>query len=177
MLRCTVLALLSLSISLRAKEEAVLMEVKGADLVSPIKITSIAALHMYSFFNGPGVTAMGGGYAPGTIIDWEAGFVQPPARGRHYQISVYWPPRSRPQAGCVTEQPCLVYVAFYDYDPVSGKGFVHLPGRGEQWYELDINLLYHGRDVEGHWFRATESWTEFVRALIVNSSGGRSEAK
>jgi hypothetical protein len=52
----------------------------------------------------------------------------------------------------VTEKPCLVYVGFYDYDPVSRRGFVYLPGRGERWHDLDINLLYRGDGVDGHWF-------------------------
>jgi hypothetical protein len=164
-----VLASLNLSASLWAKADAILITVKGSNLAAPIEIMSPKALDKYSFFNGPGVSSSGGGYAPGTIIDWKSGtLAQLPARREHYQISVYWPPRTRPQAGCYSEKPCLVYVAFYDYDPLSGRGFVYLPGRGEPWHDLDVNLLYHG--VEGHWFRATDSWTAFARALIVKRS-------
>ena len=164
-----VLALMSLSTSLWAKEDTILITVKGESLAAPIDITSPGTLDKYSFFNGPGVSTSGGGYAPGTIINWTSGAVAgPSARREHYEISVYWPPRTRPQAGCYTDKPCLVYVAFYDYDPVSRQGFVYLPGKGEPWHDLDINLLYHG--VEGHWFRATDSWTAFVRTLIVNRS-------
>jgi hypothetical protein len=60
---------------------------------------------------------------------------------------------------------------FYDYDASSKRGFVYLPGKGEQWYALDINLVYHG--LEGHWFNATDSWTGFVRTLIANRSDRR----
>ena len=164
-----VFASLTLSVPLWAKADTILIEVKGASLISPIEITSPEALHKYTFFDGPGVSTFGGGYAPGSIIDWKSGFVaQPPARRQHYQISFYWPPRERPQAGCFTEKPCLVYVVFYDYDPASKRGFVYLPGRDEKWHNLDINVLYHG--VEGHWFKATESWTGFVSNLIANRS-------
>lgn len=164
-----VLALLSLSVTLWGKADTILIEVNGINLASPLEITSPEALKKYTFFDGPGVTTFDGGYAQGTIVDWKSGTVaSPPARRDHYQISVYWPPHERPQAGCFTEKPCLVYVAFYDYDPVSRQGFVYLPGEGERWHDLDINLLYHGHAVEGHWFRATDAWTAFMRSLIVN---------
>jgi hypothetical protein len=175
-------AFLGVSSTLWAKAPTILIEVKGAGLTSPIEITSPEALKKYTFFDGPGV---GGGFGPtamsgaiGSIIDWKSGFVaQPPAGRMHYEISVYWPPHVRPdtlrfrdgqQLQCLTEKPCLVYVAFYDYDPRSKRGFVYLPGKGERWHDLDIFLLYHG--VEGHWFKATDSWTGFVRALIAKRS-------
>jgi len=176
-----VFASLSLSVLLWAKAPTILVEVKGAGLTSPIEITSPEALRKYTFSPGPG--PYGGSYDPGSIIDWKSGFVfapdswgmarfpdgrclQPPSRREHYAVFFYWPSRSRPQ--CFTEKPCLVYVLFYDYDPSSKRGFVYLPGKGEQWHGLDINVVYHG--VEGHWFKATDSWTGFVRALIAKRS-------
>lgn len=163
-----VFASLSLSVLFWAKAPTILVEVKGAGLTSPIEITSPEALHKYTFSPGPG--PYGGSYAPGSIIDWKAGFVlQPPSQREHYAVFFYWPSRSRPQ--CSTEKPCLVYVLFYDYDPSSRRGFVYLPGKGEQWHALDINVVYHG--VEGHWFNATDSWTGFLRALIASRSDRR----
>jgi hypothetical protein len=157
--------LLSVSSTLWAKAPTILIEVKGAGLTSPIEITSPEALNKYTFFDGPGA----GGVYKDSIIDWKSGFVtQPPARRQHYEVLVYWAPRARPQAQCYTERLCLVYVAFYDYEPSSKRGFVSLPGKGERWYAFDINLVYQG--VEGHWFNATDSWTGFVRALIANRS-------
>ena len=168
-------AFLSVSSTLWAKAPTILIEVKGASLTSSIFVTSPEALKKYTFFDGPGV---GGGFGPtamsgakGSIIDWKSGFVaQPPARRQKYEVLFYWAPRMRPQ--CYTEKLCLVYVEFYDYDPSSKRGFVYLPGKGEQWHGLDINVVYHG--VEGHWFNATDSWTGFVRALIANRSDRKS---
>ena len=94
--------------------------------------------------------------------------IQPPARREHYEVLFYWRPRSRPQAQCFTEKQCLVYVLFYDYDPSSERGFVYVPGKGEQWHAFDISVVYHG--VEGHWFNVTDSWTGFARTLIANRS-------
>lgn len=162
-------ASLGLSVHLWAKAPTIRIEVKGAGLSSPREITSREALNEFTFFDGPGVSTMGGGYAPGSIIDWKSGFVaQPPGRRQHYQLLFYWPPRARPQAKCLTEKPCLVYAAFYDYDPSSKRGFVYLPGQGEPWHDLDVNVVYHG--VEGHWFNATDSWTGFLRLLLSNRS-------
>ncbi|MBV9083635.1 MAG: hypothetical protein JOZ62_13225 [Acidobacteriaceae bacterium] len=162
-------AWLSLTVPLWAKAETILIQVEGANLTSPIEITSPEALHKYTFFDGPGVSTSAGGYAPGSIIDWQSGpLAKPPAQCRHYKISAYWPARATAQ--CFTDRPCLVYVAFYDYDPASQRGFVYLPGKGEQWHDLDIGILYHG--VEGHWFGATNSWTGFLRTLIAGRSDG-----
>jgi hypothetical protein len=165
-----VFASLSLSATLWAKAPTILIEINGSSLTSPIEITSPEALQKYTFLDGPGVSTWGGGYASGSIVDWKSGSVaQPPARRQHYQASFYWPARTRPQSGCYSDKPCLAYVAFYDYDPISKRGFVYLPGKGEQWHDLDINVVYH--QVEGKWFRATESWNSFLRTLIANKSG------
>lgn len=115
MLRYATLTLLTLSVSLREKERTILMEVKGAGLVSPIQITSPAALYRYSFFNGPGVTNMSGGWAQGTIVDWEAGFVA-----------------SRTSRAWYTSRITIT-------TPRPGRDSFYLPGKGEPWNELDIN--------------------------------------
>ena len=74
------LASLSSSVLLRAKAPTILIEVKGAGLTSPIEITSPEALNKYTFFDGPGVSTLGGGYAPGSIIDWKSFFCDTTAR-------------------------------------------------------------------------------------------------
>jgi hypothetical protein len=157
--------------SLLAKSPTILIEVSGKPLVSPIRITDPKFLDAYSFFNGPGVTDFSGeAYAKGSIVDWKAGPVVPVSNERqHYEVRVYWGPRT--MARCLLEAPCLVYVAFYDYDPSSKRGFVYLPGRGEPWHDMDINPLYHGSGVEGHWYRALDSWTNSVRLLIAGVAG------
>ncbi len=58
------------------------------------------------------------------------------------------------------------YVVFYVYNPVAKQGFVYLPGRGEPFYNENVNLLYRGNEFEGHWFRATPEWTAQAQAAI-----------
>jgi hypothetical protein len=60
---------------------------------------------------------------------------------------------------------------FYDYHPSSKRGFVSLPGKGEPWYEVKVRTIWHGTDVEGHWFPATDSWESFVRPIIADALG------
>jgi hypothetical protein len=55
---------------------------------------------------------------------------------------------------------------FYVYEPVTRQGFVYLPGRGEPFYEKNVNLLLRGDDYEGHWFRATPEWTQEAQTTI-----------
>jgi hypothetical protein len=55
---------------------------------------------------------------------------------------------------------------FYVYDPVAKQGFVYLPGRGEPFYDENVNLLLRGDQFEGHWFRATPEWTRQAQATI-----------
>jgi hypothetical protein len=167
-----VLTLLSFVAStlLLAKEPTIFIEIRGETLSSPVKITDPNFLDAYSFFNGPGVTDLSGeAYAKGSILDWKAGPVVPvPGERQHYEVRVYWRPRTR--ASCLSEEPCLVYVVFYDYAPSSKRGFIYLPGRGEQWHDKDINLLYHGNGIEGHWFGALDSWTNSVMSLIASAA-------
>jgi hypothetical protein len=59
-----------------------------------------------------------------------------------------------------------LYVVFYVYDPVARQGFVYLPGKGEPFYNDNVNLLYRGNEYEGHWFRATSEWTTQAQAAI-----------
>jgi hypothetical protein len=63
------------------------------------------------------------------------------------------------------------YVVFYVYDPAVRQGFVYLPGRGEPFYEENVNLLFRGDQFEGHWFHTTPEWTSQAQATLEN--GGR----
>lgn len=71
----------------------------------------------------------------------------------------------------------LVYVVSYDYDP-SERGYIYVPGRGDQWYKLDILTVFRKvenfpfkpglfRKIEGSWFYARPSWEQVARPLIA----------
>jgi hypothetical protein len=153
-----------------SKVPTVMIQINAATLASPIKITDCTILDSFGFFNGPGVTTREEGvYAPGTIVDWKSGVVSPPPTvGKRFEIAVFTAPHARPR--CVTEEPCPIYVVSYDYDPVSKQGFVYLPGKGEPWHDLDINLLYHGPNAQGHWYRALDPWSAAVMPLIESAA-------
>ena len=152
---------------LSAKGDMVLIEVKAKSLRAPIKITD-TKIQEFNVWAGPGVNGVGLREAEGFVADWKKGVVaEPPAGLERYELSFY--------AGCVTdprclgEYPTLVYVVTYAYAPSSEHGFIYLPGKGEPLYNLNGGTIYHGAQVDGHWFFATESWETFVRPLIAKA--------
>jgi hypothetical protein len=163
----TVLLSLAVSAPLSAKGEMVLIEVTGANLPTPIRITD-PKIEAFSLWAGPGVNGARVPNAEGFIVDWRAGVLSPRAaqltRGvQHYEISFYEGCRTS-NDWCTQKQPRMVYVVSYDYDPASPRGFVYLPGKGDASYQLNIGTIW--RRVEGNWFFATASWEEFIRPVI-----------
>jgi len=55
---------------------------------------------------------------------------------------------------------------FYEYDPATERGYVYLPGRKDEWYQLNVSTIFHG--VEGKWFRAWSVWDNVARPLIAD---------
>ena len=154
--------------ALWAKGDMVLIEVKGATLPTPIRITD-PKVQDFTPWAGPGVNGARAPNAEGFIVDWRAGVVsqqaaQPAPGLQHYEISFYEGCRTGNDSNCLTEKPHLVYVVSYDYDPSSPRGFVYLPGKGDPSYYLNLGTI--ARWVEGNWFLAAKSWEEFVRPVI-----------
>jgi hypothetical protein len=137
-----------------AKGATVKITINGADLKSPIEITDPEVLTKFQVWSGPGTSAFNPN-AGGFVIDWSQAVAEPPKGLQRYEVSFY--------AKLPTER--LVYVVFYEYDPVTGRGFVYLPGRKDKWYGLNVSTIYHG--VEGRWFRASSPWEVIARPLIV----------
>jgi hypothetical protein len=153
-----------------AKGDMVLIEIRGEALPAPVKITD-PKIQEFNIWAGAGANEGALATATGFIIDWKAGIVaRLPAGLQHYEVSFYAGCRERPHdLSCLAETPRLVYVVPYDYDPASKKSFVYLPGYGEPWCDLNWGHIYRGKDVEGHWFLATDSWDEFVRPVIAQA--------
>jgi hypothetical protein len=139
-----------------AKGDMVRIEVKGWALVSPIQITDPYRLEEFTFYGD-------------SVSDWKAGIVaQHPIGLPRYEISFYMGCRTINSPECLADKPRLAYVLFYEYDSSSRRGFVCLPGKRERsLWEIDSGTLYRGPAFEGHWFSATDSWTDFVRPLIA----------
>jgi len=159
-----------------AKGPTVRIEISGGTLTSPLQITDPQRLEEFTFWDGPGMNNVRLENAErGSIIDWKTGIVpQRPANLQRYEMSFtadfglvcqspYHP------SNCALEEPRVIYVLVYEYDPSSKRGFVYLPGKGEEpWYTMNIRTLYRP-DAEGHWFPATDAWTSFVQPLITKA--------
>ena len=68
-------------------------------------------------------------------------------------------------------KPSLAYVVTYAYDAsAEGDGFVYLPGGHDEFAALNMRHIYRGKGYEGHWFRATTMWDDFVRPIIARAA-------
>lgn len=144
-----------------AKEPTLKIRIKGPDLASPVEVTDKAILEKFNVCAGAGVEINGIPQPKGLIVDWEKGPVaEPRATLRRYEVSFD-----------VMHQRPSSYVVSYAYDPATGKGYVYLPAKGENFYASNTFLIF--RSVEGNWFFATETWTDIAKSLI-ESTGPRS---
>jgi hypothetical protein len=159
------LALL-LSVALSAKGPTSKITISGADLTSRVEITDPGLLKDFQVWSGPGTASCVQGTCTegttGFIVDWSAGPVGHRPEGLpRYEVSFYATDARFPRQR--TEH--LVYVVSYEYDPSASQGYVYLPGKGEQWYQLNAKSIHRGR--EGSWFRATSAWQGVVAPLIA----------
>ncbi len=178
----SILTMLIIPPALSAKGDTVKITIKGAGLTTPIEITE-RKIRDFRVWAGPGVGVNGIEQTDGFVIDWSQGTVaKRPSGLQHYEVSFY----------TKLSKEGLVFVVSYEYDPSSKRGYVYLPGKGDEWYRLNTSTMFHGHGLEGNWFRATSAWENFVRPLIararaadahrsntgpVSSSGWRSESE
>jgi len=131
----------SIGASLVAKGETVRLSITGPGLTEPLVVTDAAALvHVWSdAFIGP----MSG--APDTSLP-------------RYQVSFHvLPARSR--------EVRVMYVVHYVVDPRTSEGFVYLPGRGEESYQLNVSTMLREKD-DGRWHRAPRAWSRAISARL-----------
>ena len=150
----TLALLLLLSLPLIAKGPTLKITIKGSDLPKCIDITDPAILQQFNIWTGPGTSS---NEAKSFIVDWSRGVVTDRLSGlRQYQILFY------ADHGSGLNQPA--YVVSYEFDDSSGRGYVYLPGNGEESYELNARSIY--RRVEGNWFYASEEWDALAKSLL-----------
>lgn len=164
-LRLAVLvAFLSLTVpaQLFAKADISKITIKGADLKTPIEITDFRNFKDVGInvWAGPGVQVDGEGQTAGFIVDWSRRVVERPKGLQRYEVSFY--------AKFPDEK--LIYVVLYEYDPATERGYIYLPGRGDEWYRLNVGTIVHG--VEGRWFRAESGWDRVARPLLAAAKVG-----
>jgi hypothetical protein len=94
----------------------------------------------------------------GLIIDhWSQPVAERAKRLQRYKVSFY---------GKFPDEK-LVYGVLYEYDPATPRGYVYLPGRGDDWYGLNMGTIARG--VEGHWYRARNASDSVARSLIAGA--------
>jgi len=144
---------------LHAKSDTAKITIKGASLPSAVEITD-QQIRQFSVWAGPGIRINGAEQFEGFIINWRQGAVeQIPEDLRRVEVSFY--------AGAADQQP--IYIVPYAYNPLTGEGYVYLPGKGDESYTRNAATIVHGAQWEGHWFRATSAWETFVRPLIARA--------
>jgi hypothetical protein len=62
----------------------------------------------------------------------------------------------------------MMYVVGYVRNPQTGQEFVYLPGRGEEWYRLNVSTIL--RRQEGEWHHADGAWSNAIAAALHQSS-------
>ena len=130
-------------------------------------ITDAEKLREFSFGPGPGNCAFGEDCsAPkaGWIADWIRGSVpEPEGSLPRYEVSFHLSVVSSGSRNGEKRN----YVVSFVYSPLTGQGFVYLPGPGETHYEGNVNLIIRGKQWEGHWFLATPEWTAAAQTAIA----------
>ena len=133
---------------------------RDATLQTSIDITDPSVLRAFNVWAGPGTFANDVEGTTGFIIDWPAGIARDRPRDLvRYEVMfhVRYLDRSNEE---------LVYVVLYEHEPASGRGFVYLPGRSDDYYGRNVRTILHGHNLEGHWFYATDAWRNAVNHLL-----------
>ena len=152
---------------LLAKGDTVKITIEGTALPSPIEITD-PAVRQFNLWSGPGTFMNGVEGRQGFIIDWTNRLDEAPVGLHHYRVSFY--EGCVESSACHSAEPSLAYVVFYDYDPSMQEGFVYLPGGHDEFARLNMWHIYRGKAYEGHWFRATKAWDDFVKPMISRAT-------
>jgi hypothetical protein len=145
-----------------AKGATTKITITRAGLERPIEINDPEVLKNFNVWSGPGTFANGVEGTEGFIVEWASGAVTDrPNELRTFEVSFYVRYANRPLSE-QTDQ--LAYVVTYAVDPVTGQGYVYLPGRSDEPYRLNTKAIYRGR--EGNWFRANAAWQTVFRNIV-----------
>ena len=129
------------AVALSAKGETVRLTVVGPGLSAPIDVIDPAALASV----------------------WAGRFIgraatEPDKSLPRYVVTfVVQPPRQ--------QQARPMYVVMFARDRESGRGFVYLPGPGQNGYRMNVStILREGQD--GHWHEASPDWSDALAQRI-----------
>ena len=141
-----------------AKTQVMAVTISGGELPKPIEITEPNVIRSFDIWSGPGNFKIENGVRIPIVQDgsilWSQGIVSEPPKGlSDYEISF--------NGSSPGEH---LYVLLYRYDPAVHFGYAYLPGKGEEWYDVNVHWIY--RAVEGHWFRTSSAFDQLVEPLV-----------
>jgi hypothetical protein len=136
-------------------------------LAAPVEIID-PAVRQFNVWSGPGTFVNGVEETQGFIIDWAKPVGKAPVGLLQYKVSFYTECKG---IECNTAGSSPTYVVYYKYNPSAKEGFVYLPGRGGEFAPLNRTAIFHGDEYEGHWFRASKVWDDFVTPIIEKETG------
>jgi hypothetical protein len=131
-----------------AKTDVSRIEIRAGARIHTIETADLA--RRISIWNGPGTSS--GRTGPQSLADWSAGSVEPPVGLSAARVTLFCGDRS------ATAAPC--HVVDYAYDERHKRGYIYLPGSGQDGYRLNVRHVFRG--VEGHWFNSTREWDVLV---------------
>ena len=137
----------------------------------PAVTMSAAALKEFRFGPGPGnFSGVGGNGSPAwqsrawIVEDWEHPVAEPARTLPRLQVTFFM--------GDPENKDHREYVVFHVFDPAANQGYIHLPGKGEAFYDSNVFTLLRGEKYDGGWFRATPEWTQRVQAAMAAKEAG-----
>ena len=155
------LALIALPLFSKAPTEKITLSREGRSA----DITDAVRLDQFAFSVGPQPCVAADGFGADVcstpkaswIINWIRGpIANPKASLPRYDVTYHFGMGEK-----------RVYVVYFSYSPVAKEGYIYLPGHGEPHYQANVNMLFHGKQWEGHWFLATPEWTSAAQELIA----------
>jgi hypothetical protein len=165
-----VLAVL-LAASIDAKGPTTRIEIRDLAAGSVSQLTDRTVVDQFQVWAGPGTYSGPSGQATegteGFIIDWRSGpITERPAQLRRYELRFYVAPRGSVPAAIANKPPAdkLAYVALYEHDPATGRGYVYLPGGSDEHFRLNVASI-HRQGLNGKWFRASQAWQSAFMSL------------
>jgi hypothetical protein len=122
-------------------KETVKLTISGPGLPQSIEVTDPFALALASVFSGE--------------------FIGTPAT----EPDPSWPRYAVAFDVQTLDRVKMAYVVSYSRSRWTGEGFIYLPGRGENWYRLNIStIIRDGQD--GRWHHAPAAWSHAINAHL-----------
>jgi hypothetical protein len=130
-----------------AKPDTAKLSITGPGISEAIETTAPAAIY-------PNIWG-------GQFADWAAVVSEPAADLPRYTVKFH--------AKTAPGKTQLVYVVHYVWDGEADRAYVYLPGPGDQSYRLNrSSIIRDGND--GHWYRASYTWSAAIRQLLPNQN-------